>query len=256
MKAVLLAGGLGTRMREETEFRPKPMVEVGGRPVLWHIMKILASQGITDFVILTGYKGEVIRKFFHDYEALNLDFTLRLGKNSFIEYHGSHSEDGWNITVVDTGPNTLTGERILRARNHIQDERFLLTYGDGIADINTQNLISKHASSNSFVTVSMSRPRSRFGVVETDQSGLITNFTEKPKGSELVNIGYMIAEPEVFNYLRPGEAFEDGPLKRLAEERKLSGYLHEGFWQPMDTQRDLEHLKALWDGGAAPWVTW
>jgi glucose-1-phosphate cytidylyltransferase len=188
--------------------------------------------------------------------SLNLDFTLRLGKNSFIEYHGSHSEDGWNITVVDTGPNTLTGERILRARDYIQGERFLVTYGDGLADINVQNLISKHASSDSIVTVSMSSPRSRFGVVETDQAGLITNFTEKPKGSELVNIGYMIAEPEILNYLHPGEAFEDGPLKKLAEERKLSGYLHEGFWQPMDTQRELEQLQALWDGGAAPWITW
>jgi glucose-1-phosphate cytidylyltransferase len=256
MKAVLLAGGLGTRMREETEFRPKPMVDVGGRPVLWHIMKVLASQGITDFVILTGYKGDVIRRYFHDYESLNLDFTVQLGQNSSTEYHGVHGEDGWRVTILDTGALSLTGERLLRAKEHLMDSRFILTYGDGLADINLENLITQHISSDSVVTLSMARPNSRFGVLETDSAGRITKFAEKAQGSELVNIGYMIAEPELLDYLEPGQALEDGPLKKLAQAGKLSGFLHEGFWQPMDTQRELELLTELWDSGRAPWVNW
>jgi glucose-1-phosphate cytidylyltransferase len=256
MKAVLLAGGLGTRMREETEFRPKPMVEVGGKPVLWHIMKILAAQGIDDFVILTGHKGDVIRKYFHDYETLNLDFTVHLGKNSSIEYHGKHGEDGWKVTLVDTGALSLTGERILRAREYLEGSRFILTYGDGLADISLKKLIATHTASDSIVTLSMARPKSRFGVVEVDPSGLISKFVEKAAGSELVNIGFMIAEPELFDYLEKGQALEDGPLKKLAEVGKLSGCLHEGFWQPMDTQRELELLVELWDSGKAPWAIW
>jgi len=243
-------------MREETEFRPKPMVEVGGRPVLWHIMKVLGYQGITDFVVLTGYKGEVIRRYFHDYEALNLDFTVELGKPARISYHGNHHEDGWNITVVDTGALSLTGERILRAREHIGDERFLLTYGDGLADINLSGLLSKHVSSDASLTLSVARPRSRFGVVETEPSGMVSRFLEKPEGSELVNIGFMIAEPSLFEILRPGQALEDEPLRQLAEDRKLGSYLHEGFWQPMDTQRELELLNTMWHQGHAPWMTW
>ena len=243
-------------MREETEFRPKPMVEVGGRPVLWHIMKVLADQGISDFVVLTGYKSEVIRRYFHDYEALNLDFTVELGKPSRISYHGNHGEEGWKVTVVDTGALSLTGERLLRARKHIGEERFLLTYGDGLADINLSNLIDKHLESDASLTISVARPRSRFGVVETEQSGMVSRFLEKPEGRELVNIGYMIAEPSLFEALKPGQALEEEPLRELAEARKLGSYLHSGFWQPMDTQRELEQLTAMWDQGNAPWMTW
>jgi glucose-1-phosphate cytidylyltransferase len=256
MKAILLAGGLGTRMREETEFRPKPMVEVGGRPVLWHIMKLLSHQGLREFVILTGYRSDVIRRYFFDYEHLNLDFTIQLGKPSTTTFHGQHDEAGWSITVVDTGPQTLTGERILRAREFIGDSRFLLTYGDGLADINLARLVEEHEASNASLTMSVAKPNSRFGVVERDESGLVKRFLEKPEGKELVNMGFMIAEPIVFQSLGPGQALEDEPLRKLAEAGKLGSYFHEGFWQPMDTQRELELLNEMWESGDAPWATW
>jgi glucose-1-phosphate cytidylyltransferase len=256
MKAVLLAGGLGTRMREETEFRPKPMVEVGGKPVLWHIMKILSAQGINEFVVLTGYKGEVIRRYFHEYEALNLDFTVQLGRPSSISYHGSHSESGLKVTVLDTGPNTLTGERILMAREHLQEESFLITYGDGLADINLSKLLAHHSSSGAALTISTAKPLSRFGVVETDSSGLVSKFVEKAAGSDQVNIGYMIAETEIFEFLSAGQSLEEEPMRALVAAGRLGGFLHEGFWQPMDTQRELIALNELWDTGTAPWVNW
>lgn len=256
MKAVLLAGGLGTRMREETEFRPKPMVEIGGKPVLWHIIKILAAQGINEFVVLTGYKGDVIRRYFHDYEALNLDFTVQLGKPSSISYHGSHCESGLKITVLDTGPGTLTGERILLAREHLVGERFLITYGDGLADIDLDKLLTQHVSSGATLTISTAKPKSRFGVVETDSSGLVSKFVEKAAGADQVNIGFMIAESEIFDFLSAGEALEEGPMRTLVAAGKLGGYLHEGFWQPMDTQRELVALNELWDEGDAPWLKW
>lgn len=243
-------------MRQETEFRPKPMVEVGGRPVLWHIMKLLSYQGVREFIILTGYKGEVIRRYFHDYESLNLDFTIHLGKPSKTKYHGKHDEDGWSVTVVDTGLHTLTGERILKAREFIGDSRFLLTYGDGLADINLALLTATHEASNASLTLSVARPRSRFGVVETDKSGLVKRFLEKPGGNELVNMGYMIAEPMIFQALGPGQALEEEPLRKLAESGQLGSYIHNGFWQPMDTQRELEQLNEMWNSGNAPWATW
>jgi glucose-1-phosphate cytidylyltransferase len=253
MKAVILAGGLGTRMREETEYRPKPMVEVGGKPVLWHIMKIFASQGVTDFVILTGYKGEMIKRFFFDYSMLNLDFTVNIGDRSSVEFFGSHEEDGWKVTVLDTGEMSLTGERLLRARNHLGDEPFYLTYGDGIANVNLAELLRTHRETGATLTISTSKPRSRFGVVSVGNEGLVERFLEKPEGQEIVNIGYMVANNSLFEYLEVGGSLEDKPLAKLAQANLLAAHNHDGFWQPMDTIRELEILNRHWNSALVPW---
>lgn len=254
MKAVILAGGLGTRMREETEFRPKPMVEVGGKPVLWHIMKIFAQQGVTDFVILTGYKGEMIKRFFYDYAMINLDFKVTIGEPSSIEYFGSHEEDGWTVNVVDTGPLSLTGERLLRARKHIGSEPFFLTYGDGIANVNLAQLLAVHSATDATLTISTAKPRSRFGVVAMSPDNIVDRFLEKPEGSEIVNIGYMVASASIFDYLKPGDSLEETPLATLASKGLLAARLHTGYWQAMDTVRELEILNRDWNEGMAPWI--
>lgn len=254
MKAVILAGGLGTRMREETEFRPKPMVEIGGKPILWHLMKIFAAQGVTDFVILTGYKGEMIKRFFYDYSMLNRDFTAHLGPTTNLEFHGDHVEDGWRVTILDTGQLTLTGERLLRAKDHLGDGPFFLTYGDGLANVDLKELLKVHQNAEATMTISTTKPASRFGVVSMGEGDLVEKFLEKPVGSELVNIGYMACDSAVFEYLREGEALEEAPLTRLASNGLLAAREHQGFWQPMDTIRELQQLNELWENGSAPWV--
>jgi glucose-1-phosphate cytidylyltransferase len=256
MKAVLLAGGLGTRMREETEFRPKPMVEVGGRPVLWHIMKILGSQGITDFVICAGYKSEYIKNYFYNYGASNLDFTVKLGDQSSTIFHGSHDEFEWTVTVADTGENTNTGGRIKRVQKYLDGEPFLATYGDGIADIDLKALISFHSTSGKLATMTTTQALSRFGVVDIDDSGLVQSFREKPKVNDWINIGYFLFENMIFEYLEDESVLEEKPLRRLAEENQLASYQHKGFWQPMDTQREAWLLNGLWASNKAPWKTW
>jgi glucose-1-phosphate cytidylyltransferase len=255
LKAVILAGGLGTRMREETEFKPKPMVEVGGRPVLWHIMKILSSQGINDFVICAGYKAEVIRDYFLNLKSRNLDFTVGYEGSGSIEFHGGFAEDSWRVTVADTGPLTMTGGRIKAVEKYLVGERFFATYGDGIANVNLQDLIKSHESSKAVATLTTTSPVSRFGVVKTSRNGMVESFLEKPQSSELVNIGYFIMEPEVFSYLEPNSTLEQEPLNRLASDGKLNSYHHEGFWQPMDTQREAQMLNEHWSKGA-PWKIW
>jgi glucose-1-phosphate cytidylyltransferase len=256
LKAVLLAGGLGTRMREETEFRPKPMVEVGGRPVLWHIMKILGTQGITDFVICTGYKSEYIKNYFYNYGASNLDFTMKLGAQSSTVFHGSHDEFEWTVTVADTGQDTNTGGRIHRIKKYLDGEPFLATYGDGIADIDLKALLDFHSTSGRLATMSTAQAVSRFGVVDIDESGLVQRFQEKPKVNDWINIGYFVFEDKVFDYLDKDSILEEAPLRRLAEESQLGGYRHEGFWQPMDTQREAWLLNRLWAANDAPWKIW
>lgn len=256
MKAVLLAGGLGTRMREETEFRPKPMVEVGGRPVLWHIMKVLGAQGITDFVICAGYKSEYIKNYFYNYGASNLDFTVRLGDQSSTVFHGSHDEFDWTVTVADTGDSTATGGRIKMIEKYVDGEPFLATYGDGIADINLSELTKFHASHGKIATLTVTNPVSRFGVVGIDDASIITSFSEKPRANDLVNIGYFLFEPGIFDYLKNDSVLEDAPIKKLVEENEIGAYKHEGFWKPMDTQREYLELKAIWDSGIAPWKKW
>lgn len=256
MKAVLLAGGLGTRMREETEFRPKPMVTIGGKPILWHIMRTYALHQISEFVVLTGYKGELIREYFHDFAAKNMDFTVVLGENPTFEKHGSMVEEGWKVTVVDTGETTLTGGRIYRARDHIGTETFLCTYGDGVADINISNLLAFHKSHGKVATMSSVRPVSRFGVVDISASGMVQGFREKPQTESWVNAGYFVFEPEIFNYLDDQCILEQEPLTNLSKDGELMTYKHEGFWQPMDTYRESTMLNQLWNEGNAPWKKW
>jgi glucose-1-phosphate cytidylyltransferase len=256
MKAVLLAGGLGTRMREETEFRPKPMVEIGGKPVLWHIMKVLGTQGITEFIICAGYKGDQIKRYFFNYRLENMDFTLRLGDGSQTVFHGTHEESNWSVTVVDTGPDTNTGGRILAVRDFVGDEPFLVTYGDGIADVNIAELTSFHATHGKSATMTTAKPNSRFGVVETDANSLVTNFREKPVLEDWVNIGYFIFNHDVFKHLSPESVLEEQPLNELSNSSNLFAYRHNGFWQPMDTYREAVSLNQLWASGDAPWKVW
>lgn len=256
MKAVLLAGGLGTRMREETEFRPKPMVEVGGRPVLWHIMKILGEQGINDFVVCTGYKSEYIKNYFTNYSSLNQDFTVTLGDHRSIEYHDVHEESNWSVTVADTGPLTMTGGRIKRVQKYVGDERFLCTYGDGIADIDLDALLAYHESHGKLATMTTVQPLSRFGVLDLDDDGAVRQFKEKPQVEGWINIGYFIFEPGIFDYLDDNSVLESEPLHQLAVDGQIAAYPHRGFWQPMDTYRETLMLNELWDEGKAPWRTW
>ncbi|MCU1514464.1 MAG: nucleotidyltransferase [Microbacteriaceae bacterium] len=256
MKAVLLAGGLGTRMREETEFRPKPMVEVGGRPVLWHIMKILSQQGIKDFVICTGYKSEFIKNYFTNYGALNQDFTVTLGDQAGITYHGAHDEFDWTVTVADTGASTMTGGRINKIRKYVEGERFLCTYGDGIADIDLEALVDYHESHGKIATMTSIQPLSRFGVLDLDTDGSVRKFKEKPQVEGWINIGYFLFEPGVFDYLDDDSVLEEEPLKNLAADNQIAAHPHTGFWQPMDTYRESLLLNELWDTGTAPWKNW
>jgi glucose-1-phosphate cytidylyltransferase len=256
MKAVLLAGGLGTRMREETEFRPKPMVEVGGRPVLWHIMKMLGQQGFGDFVICTGYKSEMIKNYFANYAAMNQDFTVTLGDHASIQYHGAHDEAQWKVTVADTGANTMTGGRIKRIQQYVDGERFLCTYGDGVANVDLAALLEYHESHGKLATVTSVQPTSRFGVLELDDDGSVRRFKEKPQVEGWINIGYFIFEPEIFDYLGDNSVLEDEPLRQLALDNQIAAYPHHGFWQPMDTYRESLLLNELWASGAAPWKNW
>lgn len=256
MKAVLLAGGLGTRMREETEFRPKPMVEVGGRPVLWHIMKVLGTQGITDFVICAGYKSEYIKNYFYNYGSSNLDFTVRLGDQSTTVFHGSHDEFDWTVTVADTGEATQTGGRIKLIEKYVAGESFLATYGDGIADIDLSALTAFHKSHGKTATMTVTQPTSRFGVVEIQDSGLVNQFREKPKVNDWINMGYFVFEPGIFSYLDLESVLEEEPLRKLASEGEIGAHKHSGFWQPMDTYRESLLLNNMWDTGQAPWKIW
>jgi glucose-1-phosphate cytidylyltransferase len=238
MKAVILAGGLGTRMREETEFRPKPMVEIGGRPVLWHIMKNLSHFGIQDFVICLGYKGEVIAEYFSQENA------------------GINFEASWNIELVDTGLETLTGGRILKAQEVIGGDDFICTYGDGLANVEISLLISRHNEHNGIATVTAVNPRSRFGLLDISVGGEVTKFEEKPLLNEWINGGYFIFRKEIFNYLDPETPLETSPLRKLAQDGQLHAYKHLGFWQPMDTYREYLEMNDLWKNRQAPWKQW
>jgi glucose-1-phosphate cytidylyltransferase len=251
---VILCGGLGTRLREETEFRPKPMVEVGGRPILWHIMKIFSNAGITDFVICIGYRGDVIKEYFLDYEARNNDFTITLGKSHEIVFHDQHLESDWRVTIADTGQETQTGGRVKRVERYVDDDRFIVTYGDGLADIDLAALLDYHESHGKLATITTVRPLSRFGVLDLDDRGLVRQFREKPQVDGWVNAGFFVFQRQVFDYLTEGP-LETEPLERLAEKGELAAYRHHGFWQPMDTYREARLLNDLWDQGA-PWKVW
>lgn len=244
-------------MREETEFRPKPMVEVGGRPVLWHIMKILSSHGITDFVIAAGYKSEYIKNFFYNYGPANMDFTVTLGDRDSITYHGGHDEDHWKVSVIDTGLETMTGGRIRRVQQFMGDEPFFCTYGDGIANVDISSLIKFHDSHKLSATMTVTRPSSRFGVVDVDENNIIGRFREKPQMEDWVNIGYFILNSSIFQLLEDDSTvFEQDPLHTLADAGNIAAYKHDGFWQPMDTLREAQLLNEIWAEGNPPWKSW
>lgn len=257
MKVVILCGGQGTRLREETEYRPKPMVEVGGRPILWHIMKLYAHYGHTDFILCLGYKGSLIKEHFLNYHATQNDFTVNLGSRTQIQFHGNHAEEDWNVTLSDTGLETLTAERIYRIRDYVGDEPFMVTYGDGVSDLDVKDLLRFHREQGRLATLTGVRDVSRFGVVQTDGGGRVTGFKEKPEIQDRINAGFFVFEPGIFDYLEGQHCMlEQGPLPNLAEIGQLSIYPHDGFWHCMDTYRDFLKLNELWDQGSAPWVVW
>ncbi|MBA4015782.1 MAG: glucose-1-phosphate cytidylyltransferase [Pirellula sp.] len=258
MKVVILCGGLGTRMREETEYRPKPMVDVGGRPVLWHIMKTYAQFGFHDFVLCLGYKGQMIKEYFLNYEALNNDFTIQLGASDQIQYHGGHAEQDFTVTLVDTGQETMTGGRIKRIERFIDDDTFMVTYGDGLADINLDKLLAFHHAHGKLATLTTVQPYSRFGILDLDERGRVASFAEKPQLEGWIAAGYFVFNRGIFEHLRGGDdcILERAPLERLAMEGELMAYRHSDFFFAMDTYRDYKALNEMWDQGTAPWKVW
>jgi glucose-1-phosphate cytidylyltransferase len=255
-KVVILAGGRGTRLQEETEYRPKPMVEIGGRPVLWHLMKLLAHHGLTEFVVATGYRGQMIKDYFLNYEARNSDFTVTLGQPDAVRYHGTHLETGWEVTVVDTGADTLTGGRVKQVERHLTGDTFMVTYGDGLADVDITELLEFHAAHGKIATVTTTRPLSRFGIVDLEPDQTVARFREKPQGDEWVSSGFFVFERAFLDYLAEDQMLEHSPLERLANEGQIAAYQHDGFWQPMDTYREFLMLEELWQSGKAPWAVW
>jgi glucose-1-phosphate cytidylyltransferase len=255
MKAIILCGGLGTRMREETEYRPKPMVDIGGRPILWHILKYYAHFDVRDFVLCLGYKGQVIKDYFLNYEAMNADFTMSLGRLSAISYHAAHEEQDFRVTLADTGANTMTGGRVARVKKYVGRERFLVTYGDGLTDLDLGAALRFHEAHGKLATVMTVRPSSRFGILDVNKAGRVDAFAEKPQLEGWVNAGYFIFEPEVFDYLETSEdcVLERAPLERLSAEGELMAYRHDGFFFAMDTYREYLQLNDMWDTNCAPW---
>ena len=257
MKVVILAGGLGTRLSEETTIKPKPMVEIGGMPILWHIMKIYSSYGYNDFVICLGYKGYLIKEFFNNYFLHKSDITVDL-KNNKVIFNESDAEP-WTITLFDTGVNSMTGGRIKRIQKHIGKEPFFLTYGDGLSDVNISELLETHKKSKKYLTVTSVQPQGRFGALNLSPSNGVLSFLEKPKGDgSWINGGYFVCQPEVFDYISGDETiFEKDPMEKLANEGQMQAYLHNGFWRPMDTLRDKIELEELWNlNNKTPWKKW
>ena len=257
MKVVILAGGFGTRLSEVTDLIPKPMVEIGGMPILWHIMKIYSSYGYNEFVILLGYKGYTIKEYFANYFLHQSDVHINLQDNS-VEMLNSSSEP-WKVALVDTGQNTMTGGRIKRIEKLIDGEPFFLTYGDGVADININDLLKEHRKNSAAVTMTSVQPDGRFGTFESSADGRVSQFLEKPRGDgSWINGGYFICEPKVFKYINNGDetVFEQEPLQRMAAEGVLYTYRHKGFWKCMDTLKDKVDLDGMCQSGSAPWVSW
>jgi glucose-1-phosphate cytidylyltransferase len=259
LKVVILCGGQGTRLREETEYRPKPMVEVGGRPIVWHIMKAYAHYGHAHFVLCLGYKGNLIKEYFLNYEAMNSDITLSLGQLRAIAYHDQHKEQEFNVTLADTGQSTLTGGRLARVKRHVgKADTFLLTYGDGLSDVNIAELIAFHRMHGKKATLTTVRPTSRYGIIDIGPSGAVAQFNEKPVLDSWINAGFFVFERSIFDYLDGGDdcILERKPLERLAAEGQLVAYRHEGFFYAMDTYREYQYLNELWNRGEAPWKVW
>lgn len=257
MKVVLLAGGFGTRISEESHLKPKPMVEIGGMPILWHIMKQYSKYGFNEFVICCGYKQHVIKEFFADYYLHRSDVTFDFTDDNKMIVHNNVAEP-WKVTLVDTGLNTMTGGRIKRIKDYVDNETFLLTYGDGVSDINISDLVEYHKSHGKMMTMSAYNIGQRFGVLEINEEGCITAMREKSiDDGNLINIGFMVVEPEIFDYIEDDSTvFEQKPIKTVAEIGQLMAYKHDGFWQCMDTLRDKEKLENLWAKNEAPWKVW
>lgn len=258
MKVIILCGGQGTRLKEETEFKPKPMVYIGNKPILWHIMKMYSHYGFNEFILALGYKGDYIKQFFLNQKALTSDFTLQT-KDYEVDYHLENrvEVDDFKITFVDTGLETLPGERIIRCKKYIlkEDDCFMVTYGDGVSDININKLLSFHKKQKTVGTITGVHPWSKFGVVETNKNNIVKDFNEKPVLNDWVNGGYMVFTRDYFKYLRKGET-EHPALKRLVKEKKLSLYKHKGFWACMDTNKELNELNTLWNKTNPPWKIW
>ena len=257
MKVVILCGGQGTRLREETEYRPKPLVEVGGRPILWHIMKSYAHHGLRDFTLCLGYRGNMIKEYFLNYEAMNNDFTISLGQESKLHFNGAHEEQDFRVTLADTGQETMTGGRIKRIRNYIDGDTFLVTYGDGLADIDITALLAFHKSHGKIGTITTVRPQSRFGILDTTDDGKVQRFSEKPQVDGWASAGFLVFNRALFNYIDTDDCvLEREPLEKLAVEGQLMAYRHHGFFFAMDTYREYLHLNELWNSGKAPWRVW
>lgn len=255
MKVVILAGGFGTRISEESNFRPKPMIEIGGRPILWHIMKYYSGFGFNEFIICCGYKGEVIKDYFVNYQSYNSDFTIEL-QNNTIHTH-KISDEKWKVTLVDTGLNTMTGGRIKRIKSFIDSDEFMLTYGDGLCDVDINALIDFHKAHGKMATITTVKPEGRFGVLDL-RNDMITNFREKSTGDMgWINGGFMILNKKIFHYIKDDSTvFERAPLEQAAAEHELAAFKHDGFWRCMDTQRDKGILEKLWETGNPPWKNW
>lgn len=255
MKAVILAGGFGTRISEETHLRPKPMVEIGGRPILWHVMKIYSAHGINDFIVCLGYKGYVIKEYFANYFLHMADVTFNIEKNQ-VEIH-ENSAEPWRVTLLDTGEETMTGGRLKRAKKYLTDDTFCLTYGDGVGDVNITELISFHREQGVLATITAVQPPGRYGALKLEGSK-VQSFEEKPQGDKAwINGGFFVLSTAVTEYISGDNVpWESEPLEKLAREGNLAAYKHPGFWQPMDTLRDKNHLEQLWATGRAPWKIW
>jgi glucose-1-phosphate cytidylyltransferase len=255
MKVVILAGGFGTRLAEETHSIPKPMVEIGGKPILWHIMKIYSTYGFNDFVICLGYKGYVIKEYFANYFLHNSDVTIDI-KNNSMEIHNNYSEP-WKVTLVDTGLNTMTGGRLKRVAKYLDDETFMLTYGDGVGNINIKELIEFHRSHGKLATVTATQPEGRFGALKLENNK-VTSFAEKMDNKDSwINGGFFVLEPEVINYIKDDNTiWEREPLEKLSKDGELMAYFHDGFWKPMDKLKDKMDLEEMWNSGNAPWKVW
>lgn len=260
MKVVILCGGKGTRLREETEFRPKPMVPIGGQPILWHIMKYYAHFGHRDFVLCLGYKGDMIKDYFRNYLWNRCDVTISLGRQPRARFHDHHDEEDWTVTLADTGMESQTGHRVRQIARHLQPgEDFLLTYGDGLSDIDISASIAEHRRQSKIVTMSAVHPAGRFGMMALQDDGSISRFHEKPQVESIwVNGGFMVCHPRLIDYIPddPSCSLERGPIVRLVQERQLHSYKHEGWWQPMDTYQEMTYLNELWNSGKAPWKVW
>ena len=257
MKVVILCGGMGTRLREETEYRPKPLVDIGGRPILWHIMKIYAHYGFRDFVLCLGYRGNMIKEYFLNYEAMNNDFTICLGSQNRIDYHGAHDEQDFHVTLADTGADTMTGGRVKRIMNYINDDTFMVTYGDGVADLDVQALVDFHHAHGKIATVTAVRPISRFGIINVDDHGKVLSFVEKPQLEGWASAGFFVFNRRIFDYISGDDCIlEREPLETLARDGQLMTYCHDRFFFAMDTYREYQYLNDLWSSGQAPWRIW